>query len=543
MADDSNARRSRRPADPRGTEHRVRKRSGKRKRPEERSRDADEHAAAMLGLGDDDGSDAEDAAAGGEETSSPILDEQTPGGLRAIPTKNRPPTAAEPPPPQSPAQSPPAEPPGEPAGTPPPPAPPAPKRGLTPRSEARATAKPARARPKSAKSAPAERPAAEPPVPARRAAKADPKPPRVEAPAPAPAAVKKPRRPIVDRGRRVPVAGVITLAAVVVAGGFQYWNYERMASPDALVDARSDLAAVRGRVASLEATLSNNVNPDSRAKKLGALNKATGELGRAESVEREAAAEFGVGLNELADHWRSGGFAEWVEVYFVILGAALIPSPEVAELTATFGFFANETGRGTETGVVFVGIVASLGWATAGLMLALLARWAVRVPLWKSVGRPPFGAWDAALGVEAPWVAGCLRMVPFLPSWPLDLVAGVMPVSKLKLFLMLFLGSLVPSMLAAFVGVDAPSLLAVRIGEATPSTNAFLYCSVAGLGLLAVRLTLSPVVRGGVDALHKIADDSDAPTIEDAIRDTSDLDGEEYEGERKFRGGDRRRGR
>ncbi|MEM7811603.1 MAG: hypothetical protein AAF532_09020 [Planctomycetota bacterium] len=521
--------RRRKPAGPGEQPAARRPRTGTKKPGESKARKKrrdDAAAAAMLGL--DAGPPS--PAGQGEETGlphadGPIVDEQTPGGLRAVSPPGGPTTAT---------------PPGE------------PDVAKKPRRKRPRPAKPetlqqlfeeglreeeAAAAEKAASSS-AKRPGSKSGSAAGPTASA-----KSSVPDGAPEPSAKPKRPVVERGRRVPVAGLITVLIVVAASLFQYWNYNRQAAPTALLSARYDLRRAQERVMSLEQSLSNNVNPDSRAKKLGALNEAEAELERFRSVEREARAEFEFGLDALAARWRDGSLLHWVEEYFVIVGAAVLPgSGRVGELTATFGYFADATDQDAVTGIVFVGVTSSLGWATAGLLLALMVRWLVRASLWRACGGPPFGAWDRALGVESPWFACALRMTPFVPSWPLDLVVGVTPFGKRAMFFGMFVGSLVPSMLSAFVGLDAGSLLAVRIGDAAPATSALIYSSVAGVGLLAIRLAVSPSVRGGVTRLNEIADDADAPTVEDALRDMSVLD-EDGGGRQTHRGGDRRRGR
>lgn len=301
-----------------------------------------------------------------------------------------------------------------------------------------------------------------------------------------------PSQRVAERGSTVPWLGVAAVAVVAAGALFQFFQYRSQTLPDEIIAAEKAVGRAEAGLANANVLLAQNMNPDLKSRKETAVAAAERELTGAREALVEAEEEYRVRLLAYAERWREGGFGTWFEEYYVLLGAALTGLAAVGPLTASFGFFAAEEAGAPVTGVA---VVAALGWATASLLLALVARWTIRAPWWLAKRRPPFGKYDRLLGVEWPWVAFAVRLIPFVPSLPFDLAAGLFAVSKRWLFVAFAAGSVIVTAMWAGAGAEAKSVLAVRLGEVAPSAaTRWVWCG-GGFAILALRLVLSPPVR------------------------------------------------
>ncbi|MEM1061382.1 MAG: hypothetical protein AAGJ97_03530, partial [Planctomycetota bacterium] len=305
--------------------------------------------------------------------------------------------------------------------------------------------------------------------------------------------LRPPTDDVAARGSTVPWTGVATLAVVTAFGFLNVFRFYGDALPDELIDARAEVAAAEEKLEYYNELLSRNMNPDTVGRKQAQVAEAEAVVAARTAAADKAESDFQARMLALAERWAAGGVTHWVGEYFVLLGAGMTGLMRLGPLTASFGFFSDFTGRGS---VAVVGVVAALGWATASLMLALIGRWTIRAPLWISRKAPPFGRFDRRLGVEWPWVAFAVRLLPGVPSLPFDVLAGLFAVSKLRLFVAFFAGSVIVTTMWASVGGDAGSILAVRLGEARPSAGTqWVWCG-GGFAVLALRLTLSGALAG-----------------------------------------------
>jgi len=270
-----------------------------------------------------------------------------------------------------------------------------------------------------------------------------------------------------------------------------------------------------------------NISPDARAKASGEMTRISSEITEATQERSERLTELKEQEAELVAYGHANGSKlMWICIALSLMAAAL-GVPYRLILVAAYGYIFQQVYD--EAGVMYAVIAAATGEAVGSTLQYWIVHWFLRDVV-KRVNPGRVKAIDTVFGSEAAFVLFSLRLVPGIPYMVTNLIIGLSPIRTIT-FLLVSTLALTPTYIVyAYAGADLTSLDALLVegpGESVQSPTLWISLAVVGMLPLVIRLLTNKEVRGGFRQLKDLADDSEAPTLDDAKADISELEDEE----------------